>query len=144
MRGCQIAKAGASGVCFVGDPQAARNPLFNYSQVNKLEDLDRTPGPRTKNYPADCIVDNCLIYLLSKLIMAGIKKNVPALARFVVDDFKEMDPAHPEPAPEYLQQSPGPGVPRRGPRPRSDRAVGSRQRRALPRSPLSNQHPVKH
>jgi hypothetical protein len=56
-------------------------------------------------------------YLLSKLIVAGIKKNVPELARFVVDDFKEMDPAHPEPPPEYLQQSPGPGVPRRGSRP---------------------------
>ena len=56
-------------------------------------------------------------YLLSKLIVAGIKKNVPELARFVVDDFKEMDPAHPEPPPEYLQQSPGPGAPQRGPRP---------------------------
>ncbi|HEX7569487.1 MAG TPA: hypothetical protein VF492_03190, partial [Verrucomicrobiae bacterium] len=39
IRGTQIAKAGASGICFVGDQQAARNPLFNYSQVNKLEDL---------------------------------------------------------------------------------------------------------
>ena len=56
-------------------------------------------------------------YLLSKLIVAGIKKNVPALARFVADDFKEMDPAHPEPPPHYLQQSPGPGVPPRGPQP---------------------------
>jgi lysophospholipase L1-like esterase len=53
-------------------------------------------------------------YLLSKLIVAGIRKNVPALARFVVDDFHEMDPAHPEPPPQYLQQSPGPGAPRRG------------------------------
>ncbi|HSM76756.1 MAG TPA: hypothetical protein VLT57_03990, partial [Bryobacteraceae bacterium] len=30
IRGCEIAGAGASGICFVGDPQAARNPLFNY------------------------------------------------------------------------------------------------------------------
>jgi PDZ domain len=67
VRGCQIAKAGASGVCFVGDPQAARNPLFNYSQVNKLEDLDRTPGPRSNNYPADCLVENCLIYLTGRV-----------------------------------------------------------------------------
>lgn len=67
IRGCQIAKAGASGVCFVGDPQAARNPLFNYSQTNKLEDLDRTPGPRTQNYPADCLVDDCLIYLTGRV-----------------------------------------------------------------------------
>jgi hypothetical protein len=67
VRGCQIAKAGASGVCFFGDPQAARNPLFNYSQVNKLEDLDRTPGPKSHNYPADCLVDNCLIYLTGRV-----------------------------------------------------------------------------
>ena len=32
VRGCQIAKAGASGICFVGDPQAARSALFNYNQ----------------------------------------------------------------------------------------------------------------
>ncbi|HVS54078.1 MAG TPA: rhamnogalacturonan acetylesterase [Opitutaceae bacterium] len=53
-------------------------------------------------------------YLLSKLIIRGIKANVPGLAKFVVDDFKDMDPAHPEPPPAYLQQSPGPGIPARG------------------------------
>ena len=47
-------------------------------------------------------------YLLSKLIVRGIKANVPGLARFIVDDFKDMDPAHPEPPPAYLQQAPGP------------------------------------
>lgn len=67
IRGCHIAKAGASGICFVGDPQAARNPLFNYSQTNKLEDLDRTPGPRTQNYPADCLVEDCLIDLTGRV-----------------------------------------------------------------------------
>ena len=67
IRGCHIAKAGASGICFVGDPQAARNPLFNYSQVNKFENLDLTPGPRTQNYPADCLVEDCLIYLTGRV-----------------------------------------------------------------------------
>jgi len=67
IRGCQIAKSGASGVCFVGDQQAARNPLSNYNQVNRLEDLDRTPGPKTNNYPAGCLVDDCLIYLTGRV-----------------------------------------------------------------------------
>ncbi|HAO77454.1 MAG TPA: signaling protein, partial [Verrucomicrobia subdivision 3 bacterium] len=67
IRDCQIAKAGASGISFVGDPQAARNPLFNYNQVNKLEDIDRTPGPKSDNYPADCLVDDCLIYLTGRV-----------------------------------------------------------------------------
>ena len=53
-------------------------------------------------------------YLLAKNIIAGIRQNVPGLARFVVDDFKVMDPSHPEPPPAYLEQSPGPGIPRRG------------------------------
>jgi len=55
-------------------------------------------------------------YLLSKLIVKGIKENVPELARFVSTEFTDMDPAHPDAPPEYLQQSSG-GAPRRTPRP---------------------------
>jgi hypothetical protein len=62
IRDCQIEKAGANGICFVGDPKAVRSPLFNYDQRNKLEDIDRTPGPKTDNYPTDCLVDDCLIH----------------------------------------------------------------------------------
>ncbi|MEO7702098.1 MAG: rhamnogalacturonan acetylesterase [Opitutus sp.] len=54
-------------------------------------------------------------YLLAKNIVRGIKGSVPGLAKFIADDFKDMDPAHPEPPPEYLKQSPGPGG--RSPRP---------------------------
>ncbi|MCL4181653.1 MAG: PDZ domain-containing protein [Verrucomicrobia bacterium] len=67
VRGCRIVRAGASGICFVGDPEATRNPLFNYSQLNRLEDLDRTPGPKSDNYPEDCLVDDCLIYLTGRV-----------------------------------------------------------------------------
>jgi hypothetical protein len=67
VRGTQIAKAGASGICFVGDPQAARSPLFNYGQVHKLAEIDRTPGPKSNNYPADCLVDDCLIHLTGRV-----------------------------------------------------------------------------
>ena len=67
IRGTQIAKAGASGICFVGDPQAARSPLFNYYQTHKLAEIDRTPGPKTDNYPADCLVDDCLIHLTGRV-----------------------------------------------------------------------------
>ena len=48
-------------------------------------------------------------YLLAKNIVRGIKANVPGLAKFIVDDFVDMDPAEPEAAPAYLKQSPGPG-----------------------------------
>lgn len=65
--GTQIAKAGASGICFVGDPQAARSPLFNYYQVQDLDKIDRTPGPKGNNYPADCLVEDCLIHLTGRV-----------------------------------------------------------------------------
>lgn len=67
IRGTRIDRAGASGICFVGDPQAARNPLFHYAQVNTLDALDRTPGPRTNNFPADCLVEDCLITLTGRV-----------------------------------------------------------------------------
>ncbi len=67
IRGTQIAKAGASGICFVGDPQAVRSVLFNYGQVHALAEIDRTPGPKTDNYPADCLVDDCLIHLTGRV-----------------------------------------------------------------------------
>ena len=67
VRGTRIAKAGASGVCFVGDPQAARSPLFNYYHTQDLGRIDRTPGPKTHNYPADCLVEDCLITLTGRV-----------------------------------------------------------------------------
>jgi hypothetical protein len=62
VQGCRISDAGANGVAFVGDPKAARSPLFQYGQRQSFEAMDKEPGPRTNNYPADCLVDDCLIY----------------------------------------------------------------------------------
>ena len=67
IRGTEIARAGASGICFVGDPKAARSPLFNYYQTHQLEEIDRTPGPMSDNFPADCLVDDCLIHLAGRV-----------------------------------------------------------------------------
>ena len=67
IRGCQIARAGANGVAFVGDPAAARVPHDWKDHSQKLATLDRTPGPKTDNYPAECLVDDCLIYLSGRV-----------------------------------------------------------------------------
>jgi hypothetical protein len=62
VRGCHIADAGANGVAFVGDRDAARVPRDWNDRTQTLANLDHIPGPRTDNYPADCLVEDCLIH----------------------------------------------------------------------------------
>jgi hypothetical protein len=67
IRGTQITKAGANGVCFIGDPKAARSALFNYYHTQDLDKIDRTPGPKGSDFPAECVVENCLITLTGRV-----------------------------------------------------------------------------
>lgn len=67
VKGCHIHDAGASGVCFVGDPNAVRDPLFEYREKNDLSTIDRTVGPKTNNYPADSAVEDCLIHGIGRV-----------------------------------------------------------------------------
>ena len=67
VKGCHIHDCGASGVCFVGDPDAVRDPLFEYGQKNDLAKIDRTPGPKSDNYPAQGTVEDCLIHGIGRV-----------------------------------------------------------------------------
>ncbi|MFC1797408.1 right-handed parallel beta-helix repeat-containing protein, partial [Pseudomonadota bacterium] len=67
IKGCHIHDTGASGVAFVGDPDAVRNPLFEYNEVNDLSEIDRTPGPKTNNYPSDGVVADSLIHGIGRV-----------------------------------------------------------------------------
>lgn len=60
--GCLISEIGASAFCFVGDPNAVRSPSFQYYQYVPLDKMDRTPGPKTNNYPAECKVYDNLMF----------------------------------------------------------------------------------
>jgi hypothetical protein len=62
--GCLISEIGASAICFVGDPNAVRSPSFEYNKFVPLAHIDRTPGPKTNNYPADCKVFDNLMFNL--------------------------------------------------------------------------------
>ena len=62
LKGNHIHDTGASGICFIGDPNALRNPLFEYKETNEISKLDLTPGPKTENYPSQCTVEDCLIH----------------------------------------------------------------------------------
>src|SRR6266852_5391049 len=57
-----IARAGANGISFVGERKAVRNPLDSYDDRLGIGDLDLIPGPRTADYPAECLVEDTLIY----------------------------------------------------------------------------------
>ena len=65
--GCHIARAGANGVAFVGDRNAARVPRDWNDHSQKFAALERTPGPKSDNYPAECLLDDCLIYLTGRV-----------------------------------------------------------------------------
>ena len=62
---CHLHHCGASGICFVGDPETVRNAKYEYRQTNDYNDIDKTKGPKSEVYPSDCIVDDCLIHNMS-------------------------------------------------------------------------------
>jgi hypothetical protein len=58
---CRIEDCGASGVAFVGNPAAAREPNRKGRSEGGRENFDFKPGPLTDDYPAECRVENSLI-----------------------------------------------------------------------------------
>ncbi len=71
VKGSHFKEVGASAVAFVGSPDAVRNPRFEYNQKNRYGAIDRTPGPKSDNYPADCLVDDCLMARTGRIEKQG-------------------------------------------------------------------------
>lgn len=86
VRGCHIHDPGASGVVFVGDPTAVRNPLFEYGQRNDLARIDREPGPLNALYPADCRVEDCLIRGIGRVERQAAGVQVSMASRITIAD----------------------------------------------------------
>lgn len=91
IKGCHIHDPGASGVCFVGDPAAVRNPLFEYGQKNDLTKIDRTPGPLTENYPADSAVEDCLIHGIGRVERQPAAVQISMARRIAIRDTSIYD-----------------------------------------------------
>ncbi|MHB8524017.1 MAG: right-handed parallel beta-helix repeat-containing protein [Limisphaerales bacterium] len=64
---CKITEAGANGICFIGSPDAVRSPNFDYSASTPLDRIDRTAGPKSPNYPAQCRADDNLIHSIGRV-----------------------------------------------------------------------------
>jgi hypothetical protein len=58
--GAHIHDVGASAVAFVGRPAALRRDY--YAGGVTVDNVDMTPGPKTDDYPADCVVEQSLIH----------------------------------------------------------------------------------
>jgi hypothetical protein len=91
VKGCHIHDAGGSGVCFVGDPEAVRDPLFEYAQTNDLTKIDRTPGPKTENYPAESTVEDCLIHGIGRVERQPAAVQISMAYKIVVRDTSIYD-----------------------------------------------------
>lgn len=70
-----IKRAGASGICFVGRPEAVRSPSFEYHEFVERKELDRETGPKNNLYPLDCIARDNLIHDIGRVEkqVAGIQ-----------------------------------------------------------------------
>jgi hypothetical protein len=84
LSGLHLFDCGASGVAFVGDPKAVRDPAFNYDAPHAIADTDNTPGPLTDNYPMDCLLEDSLIHEVGTVEKQGAGVEISMARRITV------------------------------------------------------------
>ena len=62
VEGNHIYNCGASAICLVGLASAVRSPSFTYKDFIEYNKLDTVKGPKTKEYPSNCLVQNNLVH----------------------------------------------------------------------------------
>ncbi len=58
---------GGNAIAFVGDTAAVRSPSFRYQDFVPVAEMDKTPGPKTNNYPAECLAYDNLINFIGTI-----------------------------------------------------------------------------
>lgn len=68
---CRFFHTGESAVCLVGDPNSVRwyatwdDPEIHGRSWNEMrKGMDLAPGPKTNNFPEECVVENSIMYEL--------------------------------------------------------------------------------
>ncbi len=69
VRNCRFVHTGESAVCFVGSPSAVRlyltwddREIDGKSWAEMRENMDLEPGPKSPDYPENCVVENCIMH----------------------------------------------------------------------------------
>lgn len=65
--GNHIHDCGASAINFVGDSTAVRSPSYQYHEFVPVGEMDTIQGPANDMYPAECLVENNLIYKIGRV-----------------------------------------------------------------------------
>jgi hypothetical protein len=75
VEGNHIHHIGASAILFAGSPNAVRSPSFRYELFVPYDKMDMQPGPKTNEYPANCLVYDNLIHDIGRIEkqVAGIE-----------------------------------------------------------------------
>ncbi len=58
---------GASAICFVGKASAVRSPAFTYHEFVEMREMDKKWGPKTDEFPSNCVADGNLIYRIGRI-----------------------------------------------------------------------------
>lgn len=83
--GNAISNIGGTAVAFVGSPTAVRSPLFEYHESLPLDEIDRTPGPKTQDYQADSSAADNLIHDIGQIDKQAAGVEISMAARITVD-----------------------------------------------------------
>jgi hypothetical protein len=69
VKSCQFVHTGESAVCFVGSPSAVRfyqtwddKEIKGKNWLEMRKGMDLKPGPKTPDYPKNCVVENCVMH----------------------------------------------------------------------------------
>ncbi|MCM2372843.1 right-handed parallel beta-helix repeat-containing protein [Aporhodopirellula aestuarii] len=85
IRGNLFKNNGASDVNFVGSFAAVRSPRFSYlTMPHPLDSVDREIGPKTDEYPADCLVEDNLMMRCGRIEKQSAGVNVSMSSRIKV------------------------------------------------------------
>jgi len=91
LAGLHVFGVGASGVAFVGKPEAVRNPVFQYGNPHSVRSVDKPPGPKTDDYPMECVVENSLIHEVGMVEKQGAGVQIAMARRITVRDCSIYD-----------------------------------------------------